>query len=931
MKKSPNDVKQYQAITLTNGLRALLVHNPESNKSAAALAVNVGHFDDPTHRQGLAHFLEHMLFLGTEKYPDGSEYQKFINEHGGSNNAWTATEHTCFFFDIGKQHFAAAIERFGEFFTAPLLSEEFVNKERKNIDAEFKLKLKDDIRRLYDVHKETINPNHPFAKFSVGSSETLADKAGHNLRDEVCHFFQKNYQAHFMTLVLEGPQAIADLESLAKTHFSQIRSNGIPKAKISQPLYRPEHQQQWIKVRPVKNDQQLIISFAMPSIDEFYRHKPEAILAYLIGHEGPGSILSLLKSKQWALALTAGSGINGSNFKDFNINISLSELGEKNINAIISIVFSYIKLLKNMPLNKHYYREKKALAELSFLYQEKLSPLDSASQLVINMQHYPEQDYIFGDYVMEGMDESAFGILLSYMVATNLRIITISQQLDDHEKNRVSKWYQVPYSIADLATIQIKDWQDPPAIEQLFLPTENNYIVAQPQLIAYQGEDNNPLTPPKSICQQDGLCVWFKHDTSFNTPKGYIYISIDSPKVIESASSIAMTRLFIDLYSDAVVEEHYDAELAGIHYHLYSHQGGMALQLSGISTKQEQLLPLLLASLLRCEFCQKKFELFKQQLVSHWKNSESSKSISQLFATLSAAMQPKSPSSKSLVSALEAISFNDFKRFIPQIFDQVAVEALIHGNWPISAAKRMISIIKQEFGQQLSDESSVKIPCIDIKNQQQITIPLELPEHDHAAVLYYPMPGKDLHTVALTMLTNQLLSPIFFQEMRTEKQYGYLVGVGFIPINRYPGIAFYIQSPHTDSSTLTSAMSDFIGRANDYIKNLPKEHWQHLQFGLASQLQEKDTSLRIKSQRYWAAICNKETSFIQKQQLIAVIKTLTIADIINFIQHHFHGAITDDRLSLVTYENNTQCEKALKNTSSAENNELLLKKCQRKY
>ena len=698
MKKSPNDAKQYQAITLTNGLRALLVHNPESNKSAAALAVNVGHFDDPNHRQGLAHFLEHMLFLGTEKYPDGSEYQKFINEHGGSNNAWTATEHTCFFFDIGQQHFAAAIERFGEFFTAPLLSEEFVNKERKNIDAEFKLKLKDDIRRLYDVHKETINQNHPFAKFSVGSSETLADKAGYNLRDEVCDFFQNNYQAHFMTLVLEGPQAIAELESLAKKHFSKIKSNSVTKAKIEQPLYHAEHQKQWIKVRPVKNDQQLIISFAMPSIDKFYRHKPEAILAYLIGHEGPGSILSLLKSKQWALALTAGSGINGSNFKDFNINISLSELGEQNTKSIINIVFSYIKLLKNAPLNEQYYREKKALAELSFSYQEKLSPLDSASQLVINMQHYPEQDYIFGDYVMEGMDESAFNILLSYMVATNLRIITVSQQFDEHKENKVSKWYQVPYSVSDIPSAQIEEWQNTPHIEQLFLPNENAYIVAQPQLIAYQDKDNNPLTPPISICQQDGLCVWFKHDTSFNTPKGYIYISIDSPKVIESASNIAMTRLFIDLYSDAVVEEHYDAELAGIHYHLYSHQGGMTLQLSGISTKQGQLLPLLLSSLLNCEFCQEKFELFKQQLISHWRNAESSKSISQLFATLSASMQPKSPSSQTLIASLEKISFDDFKDFISQIFDQVAIDALIHGNWPKSAAEQMIKSIQREFG-----------------------------------------------------------------------------------------------------------------------------------------------------------------------------------------------------------------------------------------
>ena len=165
LKQSPNDSKQYQAITLNNGLRVLLIHNDETTKSAAALAVNVGHFNDPKDRQGLAHFLEHMLFLGTKSFPDGSEYQKFISQHGGNHNAWTGTEHTCFFFDIIATHFSSALERFSEFFIAPLLADDFVVKERENIDAEFTLKLKDDIRRLYDVHKETVNPKHPF--FSV--------------------------------------------------------------------------------------------------------------------------------------------------------------------------------------------------------------------------------------------------------------------------------------------------------------------------------------------------------------------------------------------------------------------------------------------------------------------------------------------------------------------------------------------------------------------------------------------------------------------------------------------------------------------------------------------------------------------------------------------------------------------------------------------
>ena len=309
MKQSPNDAKQYQPLTLKNGLRVLLVHNEETQKSAAALAVNAGHFSDPIDRQGLAHFLEHMLFLGTEKYPDGSEYQKFISQYGGSNNAWTATEHTCFFFDINHLHFSEALDRFSQFFIAPLLSKEFINKERKNIDAEFKLKLKDDIRRLYDVHKETINPSHPFAKFSVGNSETLADRENEDLKETISQFFQQHYHAQAMTLVVEGPQSIDELTSLVTEKFSNVKSSDVASILPDEPLYLPDHQQITLRVQPIKNDRQLIVSFAMPSIEHLYRHKPESLLAYLIGHEGPNSILSLLRQKQWALGLTAGSGV----------------------------------------------------------------------------------------------------------------------------------------------------------------------------------------------------------------------------------------------------------------------------------------------------------------------------------------------------------------------------------------------------------------------------------------------------------------------------------------------------------------------------------------------------------------------------------------------------------------------------------------------
>ena len=154
---SPNDHRQYHFLELANRLRVLLICDPDTDKSAASLAVNTGHFDDPADRQGMAHFLEHMLFLGTATYPKPGEYQQFMSRHGGSNNAWTGTEFTNFFFEIDNGFFEAGLDRFSQFFICPTFDPEWVDKERNAVDSEYRLKLQDDMRRSYQVHKETVN------------------------------------------------------------------------------------------------------------------------------------------------------------------------------------------------------------------------------------------------------------------------------------------------------------------------------------------------------------------------------------------------------------------------------------------------------------------------------------------------------------------------------------------------------------------------------------------------------------------------------------------------------------------------------------------------------------------------------------------------------------------------------------------------------
>ena len=72
----------------------------------------MGHFDDPEEIPGLAHFLEHMLFMGTEKYPDEGDYGNFLKSHGGVYNAYTASELTNYFFQVDSAYFLDTLDRY---------------------------------------------------------------------------------------------------------------------------------------------------------------------------------------------------------------------------------------------------------------------------------------------------------------------------------------------------------------------------------------------------------------------------------------------------------------------------------------------------------------------------------------------------------------------------------------------------------------------------------------------------------------------------------------------------------------------------------------------------------------------------------------------------------------------------------------------------
>ena len=110
-----NETRIFSGHQLENKVKFINIQDNNLDKSHVMVSVNVGSIFNPNEYQGLAHFLEHMLFLGSEKYPGEDSFEKFLNENGGSSNAYTDTFETVYYFSIFNDKLEKAIDMFSRF------------------------------------------------------------------------------------------------------------------------------------------------------------------------------------------------------------------------------------------------------------------------------------------------------------------------------------------------------------------------------------------------------------------------------------------------------------------------------------------------------------------------------------------------------------------------------------------------------------------------------------------------------------------------------------------------------------------------------------------------------------------------------------------------------------------------------------------------
>jgi insulysin len=897
--QSPNDQREYRSVILENGLKIILVSDSEADKAAASLAVDVGSGDDPMGRQGLAHFLEHMLFLGTEPYPDSGEYQDFISKHGGSHNAFTAHDVTNYFFEIENDALADALDRFAPFFISPTFDNEYVDREKNAVNAEYTSKSKDDGRRIYSAEKQAMNAVHPYAQFATGSLETLEDRPDSLIRDELLAFYQQHYSANEMTLALIGNYDLDTLEQWAKEKFSAI-----PKRNVAEKLERPDLYQQDqlpldLQIEPIKELRQLKLTFPMPESLSLYQYKPLQIINHLLGHEGEGSLLALFKKRGWAEGLSAGRGVSTPWESTLSVQVQLTMIGLDRIDEITAAVFAYIGLLKtglqDPAFIQRVYSEQHKLAELAFTNQEKSKAGHYAVRLANNLRHLEPSQVIYGDYQWLTPNPEVLKPYLDQLNPNNLVRVLIAPEV---ETNTQDLWYDTKIMLLP-AVIKTETATKAPILReeyqaQLSLPLANPFI---PE--SFSLTDAKAQAVPETLIDQPGLRLWYYPEQEFRLPKAKVFLNLHNQDVTDNAKDRVIAQLFGHSVNELISSYTYPAYVAGLNYQLHASGRGLELSMSGYHDKLPILLDKIvetMASLTRENVSEEEFKRYQAQLKRRLENQLKGKPYERTISELRRWLRNPSFSQQELIAALDTVTLADVLAFNERLKQSLYIDGYVHGTLEPEAAKAISGVLQQAYqptGKRIAPAKISKVPNTPDHNQYLQSIEQQHP--DSAASLY--IQGQQFQEMtsdksrAHYALLAQIISSPYYQWLRTEKKLGYIVSASPFPQNSVPGLIFIVQSPTTNTVGIMDETELFFNDFKQQLSDLTLEEFEDHKQGLISRLVSKKKNMAEKVGHFWHNIEVDRLTFDTNESIAKEVKLIQLAD----IQKLFESSVIDKK------------------------------------
>ena len=884
------DTREYRFVTLKNGIEAILVRIPEgqSSKAAVSVSVNVGSMSEPDECGGLAHFVEHCVFLGNKKYPNRNSLDKLLSKHNGYSNAHTELEYTAFYLEVNREGLAKALNIFSAAFDAPLFDVELSCAELEAVDSEFHEIIMNDECRIEQILCHIAHPDHPYKKFTWGNRDSLLPptRSKDELVSKAREFFHTHYTPNRMKLAIVSSFSLDKMEKLVTDEFSAVGiQNPASIPILSNPLFNPSVQAiadlpATIAIKPITDVHQLILMFPMPPIVDTYREKPADYLAHLIGHECEGSLIEVLRLANLATDISAGVGSDGyssnSGLSLFEIKLTLTDQGISEWQKIVSkYIFPYIE---KICIVESVFTEMKSIGEFQFNYTSEdasKDPIDIAEELSMSLlgtMRIDRSDILIYDQLYLKFDEKLIGKYFSFLKRENCLTMIVSQKFDFPSVDvQIEPRFGIEFAlltsgenIAVDDSFQVGSFVIPPNANP-FVPSVDDLKTISMTTI----KSTELSVVPTTVVDTSKVRIYHFTQTRSNPcPKidVRVRLNFDSNIFPSCLDGFLAAEVWVGYVTDLLEAKLYTAKLIGYQVSLAAvtvgigHESSVGIEIvvNGFYGKIMHVLDMLISS-------------FEFDGGNNWDTQRMDRVIEQIERNFR--NEEMHPATNQAVNIRRnTISANSFYRSIeklgklknenvrnPTRVSPCSVDVMVVGDLP--KGQSLVSQLESRLNGINFSEKFVPGERVEMVRRIQSELMISEPsmnpeEHTTVVILYYQFSGEfSVSSAAISEIVGDLMSEPFFDSLRTEEQLGYSVRSGARYTNGSVGFEFLIQSSNESADKLVLRIEKFIETFYDKeVGKMENDEYVDQLEALMETFEEPPASLAAEAKDFWSEI-----------------------------------------------------------------------------
>jgi predicted Zn-dependent peptidase len=332
---------KYQKTTLKNGLKIITVPMRETETATVIIMVRVGSRYEKEKEGGLSHFIEHMLFKGTQKRPTAFSISEELDSIGGEYNAFTSKDTTGYYVKVDAKHLNIALDVVSDMYLNSLIDEKEIEKEKGTILQELNMYEDTPRRKVEDIFESLLYGKEPLGRDIVGTKKTITSFQ----RKDFLDYIKKFYVAKDTVVCVAGKFDEKKIKAQIQKYFSGMAKGEKNKAsKIHENQAKPE-----LKIKFKKTDQTHIM-LGVRAYDG--NHKDRFILALLttiLGGNMSSRLFIEVREKR-GLAYYVGTGVE--TFADCGYLATRAGVEHKNLIQAVSVILREYKKITEKPVSE---------------------------------------------------------------------------------------------------------------------------------------------------------------------------------------------------------------------------------------------------------------------------------------------------------------------------------------------------------------------------------------------------------------------------------------------------------------------------------------------------------------------------------------------------------------------------------------------------